>query len=276
MMKLFKKAFTIFSCTLLLFLSTPTFIHADIGPKPSVTITIENTDDRVYYATLLSKYESTGPESAYRGDNARYTPEDEQYEIWKAFVDYTDKDNFYFLQIYWNCTETDSFCWGYFPPDTFKVLLYFPDTNEFVVSDICERYAFDSYFNLNMDGTIQQAYDYSNETSNLVVRILLTILLEIGIAILFKIKQKDQLWYITKINVITQIGLNLALNAVNFYKGQWAFVFYYILLEILVFILEAIFYRKKLQKKAIPYAFIANVCSFVIGLWIAHIIPGIF
>ena len=178
MTKRFKKVFTILSCTLLLFLSTPLPIHADIGPKPSVTITIENADDRVYYATLLSKYESTGPESAYRGNNARYTIEDEQYTIWKAFVDYQDEDNFYFLQIFWECTEKDSFRWGYFPPETFKVLLYYPDTNEFIVSDICERYAFDTYYTFNTNGIITKSYNHSKETLNLIVRIVLTILLK--------------------------------------------------------------------------------------------------
>ena len=93
---------------------------------------------------------------------------------------------------------------------------------------------------------------------------------------LFKIKQKDQLVYIAIVNTITQIGLNILLNIINFYKGQWAFVFYYVLLEIAIIIIEAIFYRKKLQKIALPYACIANVLSFVFGLWIAHLVPGIF
>lgn len=271
-----KKLFIIVFSTLFLLISTPLPIHADIGPKPSVHVTIEGVGNQVYYATLLSKYESTGPESAYQGNNARYTMEDEEYPIWKAFVDYQDSDGFYFLQTFWECTDRHTFKWGYYPPETFKILLYFPQTNEFVVSDIHQRYAFESYFTMNVNNEVYQSYNYTKETMNLVIRIILTILLEIGIAFLFKIKQKDQLVFIAIVNTITQIGLNIALNVINFYKGQWAFTFYYALLEIAIIIIEAIFYRKKLQNKAVPYSFIANVLSFAFGLWLAHLIPGIF
>ena len=278
MTKRFKKVFTILSCTLLLFLSTPLPIHADIGPKPSVTITIENADDRVYYATLLSKHPSTGPNSAYDGTNARFQIEDEEYSIWKTFTNYQDSDGYYFLQVFWECTDKHTLKWGYFPPQSFKILLYFPETDTFIVSDIYERYAFETYYTMNVSNTeVIESYNFTLETFNLIIRIILTILLEIGIALLFKIKKKNQLLYITIINVITQIGLNVALNIINFYKGQWAFTFYYVLLEFLIILIESIFYKKILQNgKAFLYALIANLFSFGLGLWIAHLIPGIF
>ena len=78
------------------------------------------------------------------------------------------------------------------------------------------------------------------------------------------------------VNIITQIGLNVALNIINFFKGQWAFTFYYVLLEFVVLLTEAIIYKKASIKKATIYAMLANVISFIFGLWLAHIIPGIF
>ena len=63
------------------------------------------------------------------------------------------------------------------------------------------------------------------------------------------------------------------------------FTFNYVLLEILVFAIEAIAYALLLKKlsgkeqkpvKAVGYALVANAASFGFGLWLAHVIPGIF
>ena len=64
-----------------------------------------------------------------------------------------------------------------------------------------------------------------------------------------------------------------------------AFVFFYIVLEIAVFAIEAVIYSlsfKKFSEKEQPkgetvfYALAANGVSFALGLWLSHIIPGIF
>ena len=273
-----------FLCAITLFLSFIQPIHADIGPKPSITITIEGIEQKTYYATLLSQRKSTGPASVYDGTNARYTQEDAFYDIWNIFLDYQDTDGFYFLQEIWDCSDTNHFRWGYYPPETFKILLYFPDTQQFIVSDIYERYAFDSYYTIQISDTslsvcndVIKSYDYSLEIQSLLVRIVLTIALELIIALLMKISSKKDITYIAIINLITQVGLNLALNAINFYKGQYAFVFYYILLELAIIVIESICYKKKLStQKALSYSLVANICSFGFGLWLAQILPGIF
>jgi hypothetical protein len=42
---------------------------------------------------------------------------------------------------------------GYYPPEDFKILLYFPADDRFAVSEeACERYAFDSYYQVNLSG----------------------------------------------------------------------------------------------------------------------------
>ena len=77
-------------------------------------------------------------------EHARY--EEGEEEIWQAFVDYQDPDGFYFLQEIWDCSEAGLLDWTYYPPGTFKILLYFPDSGQFWTSPVYERYAFDSYF----------------------------------------------------------------------------------------------------------------------------------
>lgn len=288
----------ILSCILAIFLFiclTPLNVRADIGPKPSVTITVDGVEDGVvYYATLLSEKKSTGPASAYDGNYARYDSTDEEYDIWKKFVEYEDSDGYYFLQEFWECSGSDSFRWGYFPPTPFKILLYFPEYDSFAVSNIYNRYAFDTYYAADLEGVdirlagageelelirVRKNYDYTWEIVSLLARIVLTILVELVIALLFGLRKKNQLLFLTVCNVLTQVALNVLLNVINYNKGQWAFTFYYVLMEFAVFAIEAVAYKMVLQtgtKRLVAYAFVANAVSFVIGLWLAHIIPGIF
>ncbi|MBR3762777.1 MAG: hypothetical protein IKK59_08595 [Lachnospiraceae bacterium] len=284
-------------CVMFILGLMPVKAKADIGPKPSVTVTIRGLEDEVYYATLLSKHKSTGPASVYDGSYARYKSGDEGYDIWQKFVAYEDSDGYYFLQEFWNCSDKNEFRWGYYPPTPFKILLYFPEQDAFIVSGIYERYAFDTYYSVDLQGlhiesvtvdeTIiaEKCYDYSEELINLAVRIAATILIELVIALLFGLRTRKQLLLLTGVNVFTQVVLNVLLNIVNYNKGHYAFVFYYILLELLVFVIEALVYAVMLTRisngqtgkgKVVFYAFAANAASFGLGLWLAQVVPGIF
>ena len=166
-----------------------------------------------------------------------------------------DTNGFYFLQEWWECSESKCLNWGYYPPNPFKILLYYPKTNTFAVSEICQRYAFDSYYTIDMRGVTasrenetialpqpQRSYDYTWEMISLLIRILITILLEIVMAVVCGFREKKVLRLIIGINVLTQTVLNAALNMVNYLHGYQAFVLQYIFFEILVFVLEAILY----------------------------------
>ena len=284
-----KKIWAFLICIIMAVSMLPLFASADIGPKPSVSVTIEGAAGETYFATLLSERKSTGPASAYDGSYARYIADDEEYDIWETFVAYEDSDGYYFLQEFWDCTGKDSFRWGYYPPDPFKILLYFPEQDVFVSTGIYERYAFDTYYKVGLEDfevvSVEKTYDYSLEVMNLAVRIVITILVELLLALLFGLRSKRQLALLTGINVSTQIILNVLLNIINYNKGYFAFVFYYILLELLVLAIEAVVYGAVLRRekygtvsktRAIAYAFVANAVSFGAGLWIAQQVPGIF
>lgn len=266
--------------------------YADIGPKRSVEITFTGTEEEPYYATLLSQEPSTGPHSVWDGHSAAPDRYDEtEQEIWHRFTEYKDADGFYFLQQFWECSKTDSMHWGYYPPETFKILVYFPRQDVFLTSPVYTQYAFDSYFTADLSAasqgvfTARKSYDYTWEIISLLCRIVLTILLEIGAALCFGYRQKKQLLLILWVNAATQIALNLALNVINFKNGPWVFTFWFALLELAVFAVEAILYaaflvppesRKTGKKRAVIYAFAANAFSFVAGFAIARYIPGIF
>ena len=287
-----RKVFVFLMC-LVLMMAMPITASADMGPKPSVRIEFTGIEGETYYGTLLSLRDSTGPASAWNGnpDYAHYHPGDEGYDIWVKFVEYQDTDGYYFLQEWWDCSDTNQLNWTYYPPTPFKILLYFPETDSFYVSDIYERYAFDSYFSVDLSEyatspiTARQSYDYTWEVISLVARIVLTIALELAIALLFGYREKKALGFLAIVNVITQVVLNVALNIINYRSGSMGFTFAFICMEILVFAIEAITYKavlhrysekEKVNRRGVTYALVANTASFAIGLWLAHLIPGIF
>lgn len=300
-------------CVVMLAMLCPLSARADMGPKPSVRISFENLGDELCYGTLLSKRESTGPSSAWDGTeedarhnenpNGYYDYQPFGYTVWKAFVDFAETDDFYFLQEAWPISETKELAWTYYPPDEFKILLYFPNTGDFAVSGIYKKYAFDTYYTVDMDGAaigsveynqalstderIQayRSYNYRVETLSLLARIVATIAVEMVVALLFGFRRKRQLGLLIGVNAVTQVLLNLWLNLVNYRSGEMAFVACYVLSELLVFAMEAVIYgiwMRKCTKKPKPvwfyamYSFVANGVSFAAGLAVAHWIPGIF
>lgn len=287
-----KKLFCVIITAALLFSLLPLAVSADTGPKPSVRVDVNGIEGE-YYVTLLSYHSSTGPASAWDGNEeyAYYHEGDAGYDIWKKFVEYKDADGYYFLQQFEKCEGEDRYTWGYYPPSPFKVLIYVPETDEFFVSGAYERYAFDSYFTLTVNDaengvlTLERSYEMNAEMLSLIARIVLTVALEIGLVFAFGYTAKKQLVLISCVNVFTQIVLNVLLNIVNYYSGYYAFVFYYVFLELIVFALEAaIFYAflprlsEKPKKRAltVAYAAGANALSFALGMAVARIIPGIF
>ena len=173
------------------------------------------------------------------------------------------------MQQHYKVSDTNEIAWTYYPPGRFKILLYYPETGTFVSSGIYERYAFDTYYTVDMKGIdihdveyneelstnerieAYRSYEYCQEMIGLAVRIVLTIVIEMLVALLFGFREKKQLVILAVVNIITQILLNVGLNIINYNSGSMAFSIFYVLLEIVVFILEAILYCTLLKKASI-------------------------
>lgn len=273
--------------------------YADTGPKASVRVYFENMGGELCYGTLLSARESTGPSSAWDGveEHAQHN-EMKGYghlaldrATWQAFVDYEDADGYYFLQEGWKVSETGAIEWTYYPPSPFKILLYYPETGEFMTSGVYERYAFDSYFTVDMSESAEgllmakKTYQYGDELVSLLARIVITFVIEMAIALLFGFREKKQLLLLLTVNGGTQILLNVLLNIIDYNAGYIAFVLAYILFEVIVTIIEAVGYcvfmpkfslRQRRRWVYVVYAVVANYVSFHAGLFIASRLPGIF
>ena len=100
--------------------------------------------DGNFYVTLLSKTASTGPYSADHLDDIINSYSDAAAKsAFRKFAAYEDEDGFFFLgaMSYLDIGD-ETYRWGYYPPHTFKILIYFPGTDTFAVSPVLERYAF--------------------------------------------------------------------------------------------------------------------------------------
>lgn len=275
-------------------------VWGDTGPKPSVRVEFENMDDVLCYGTLLSERESTGPASAWDGDpdHARHNGmEGYEYQAldeatWQKFVDYEDADGYYFLQEGWIVSDEQELAWTYYPPNPFKILLYFPETDTFMTSGVYERYAFDSYFTVDMEQTdenglllAKRSYEYGPEIFALLCRMVITVVLEMAIALVFGFREKKQLLLLLGVNVVTQVILNVLLHCIYHQSGPWAAVFYYVIFELVVFAIEAVVYAiflRRLSSKpkrvwfCVLYAVVANLVSFIGGYQLGNLIPQIF
>ena len=291
----------LFACSFACLFAMPVPAYADTGPKPSVVVTFQNLKQKDCYVTLLAEEGNTGPHSVYDPSAGnKYISEDGTPEIWQKFVDYKDADGFHFLQFYRKLGSDGVFRWGYYAPTKeFKILMYFPDDNRFAVSrEIYRPYAFDSYFTVDAsalnaspvpNGTDIRAvksYNYAGEAWSLLARTVITIVIELLIALPFGYRSKQQLGFIALVNVATQLILNILLNLVNYQQGGLMYLLVYILLELFVLSLEAVIYSHSvtLVKYAKPdvklhpigYAFVANLASYAAGLALFLLIPVIF
>ncbi|WP_270526907.1 hypothetical protein [Longibaculum muris] len=262
----------------------PSRVFADTGPKPSVKITIHGLQEKAY-VTLLSKEASSGPFGVYENDeetdhfNNEFGPD----EVWKAFINYQDKDGFYFISYFQECTDT--FQWNYYPPNEFKVLIYFPESQSFITSSKSyERYAFESFYTISLDQQasfptqkgiheidmdIKKEIFFNEVTYHFIERVVVTILIELLIALCFQIKKKRELKIIVLTNIATQILLNFMLQMLSvYYISVFAFLCY-TLLEIAVIYIEAKIYQKYMKDHSkgelIGYATVANILSLLIG-----------
>ena len=288
-----KKLKKILILSLLIVISLgPTKAFADVGPKPSVNIEIENLPaDRDFYITLLAKEESTGPYSV--GNDLSAHNEYDLRQGYEKFKEIKDKDGYNFLAYLERHRGPGTFSWSYYPPKDFKVAIYDPEKNLFLISEPIKAYAFNSNFKMAYKDldlrdqvyyfedqmTLEKDADYLGEVKAFALRLALTIVIEYLVALIFFRPTAYQRKLIIKTNVLTQGLLNLGISFILYYLVFLAFFLIFIPLELIVFIAEGMIYKKKLNKnlpagkKEVPaylYAFLANLASGLGGYYLVR------
>lgn len=275
-----KKALVFISVMICAFLALGVNAFADMGPKPSVTVYVNGVeDDREYYIALIEEIQA----SRYNSTNT-----EGRDEVWNKIQEFSKTDGYCIADSpvsnpYNKLKGKDSARWGYYPPETFKILLCFPDNESFLVSGVQNKYSFVSYFTVDVKGdrlTVSQnggALGIAVEIGGLLIRIAVTVLIEVAIAYGFGYRGKPELRLILITNIVTQVLLNALIAFGDYGLGGLGAALALIVGEMFVFFVETVLYAVALPNlteiktgggRAVGYAFTANFASLVGGgIW---------
>ncbi len=276
--------------------------NADAGPKPSVVVELTGLEGRICWGTLLSQQESTGPYGRFHGGEAAEDPEEDRALNALLPLALADSDGFHLLDFAADCSSGE-LSWTYYPPHTYKIALWFPEEDALAVSGVYHRYAFDSYYRLDLSGVeltpggiveleaarLQRDYPYGASLLALAGRVALTLGAELLLALAFGLRTGRALKWVAGVNLATQLGLNLALELFTYCNGALEGMMailalpVYLAAEVAVTLVELRIYRRKLTgeqglsgRRITAYTWTANLCSFLTGVLLSFQLPSLF
>lgn len=284
-----KRLISLLACFALA-LAVPFAAFADIGPKPEVAVQTTGLSGDCW-VTLLAEETVIGPwHETEKGTVAAVEPE--EAPVLDAFDAFEDPDGYHFLQWFDRVQDASPATWSYMAPKHFKILFWFPESGSYAVTEKLDRYAYSAVYRVDFSGfdpaagevqtvAAQKNYDYAGEALGLAARFVLTLAVELLIALPFGYLKQQYLRVLLIANLATQLALNLALNLTAYYSGSLAMWVFYPLYELAVFIVEAVVFRLAFKPEAgkghpVLYAFVANAASYAFGLWLGNLVPALF
>lgn len=278
-----KRIYLVFLIAIAFLIVTPA-VKADTGPKPRAEYTLFNLEKSDYIVCIIYKGERWGPHANYK----KYENNVDYINL-KSLRLVDEKvvlpDYFYLLDIALNYYDTNKiiFKTGYlYPINNYKLLVYDILNDKAYFSNEINNYAFNSYYHYDFSKINGNEFEMESEGIKFVflnilffiVRLIITIGIELLIAIPFKFDKKSIIIIII-VNAITQVLLNLLLTFGYINQGKNIFLWiYYILIEVAITLIESIIYKRycKIKLKhhllVILYAFLANLVSFEISFLI--------
>lgn len=256
---------------------------ADMGPKPSTHITVHPGAGERVVLTLLAEAENDGPHWPVKAgeDPANWQAKNDiEREAWYAFRDHTDPDGFHF----WGEVFDGVVNWNYYPPERFKIAVYYPDYDVMLVSEeVYERYAFASSYRLNLpalgeqprsgtlDMILREETDLWEETAGFLFRVALTVAIELALAGLAGLRSGKGQKLILRTNLVTQVILNALLWIWYFFDGPMSAMGRLLLAELVVLLTEGAVYLRALsgehgRLRVALYTMAANLASAALGL----------
>ena len=263
---------------LLIFSIGTTTVSADMGPKPASYITIKGIEGE--YVACFAAKNAWGPNFDYEG----WIEYEMDYVKYNPIMEYKDEEGFKWITDYYKCNGESEIRFTYYCPEVYKIVIY--QNDQFLIAtEALEMYAYATYYEIDFstgtvtspeDIKVTKTYDYFSEIFNLIVRIVLTLAIELGLFFLFRLYTKRNFNVVLITNLVTQIFLNVAINISLYNSGYMDALFLLFALEFVVLIIEFITYQILLKEKKrwiiILYPIIANALSFGLGLFIFRFI----
>lgn len=271
-----KKTSLILVIVIICLMIIPQTVQADLGPKPSITVSAENLPLGTCYMDILV-------EESYEYDEDSYFLSEEydqelvnrlkMYEDngWRTSMTYDDSMLFGDIK----CKVENGLStmkYTYRVPDRFRIIVV-SDNGETVVSNIIERKNFDSlvYFDYET-GEAAEREMIPSLIIQFIFTCLLTLLVEGLVFILFRFSIKKNWLPFLLINIFTQIILTAGITLGMLMAGLFGAFIIYLLAEIVIFIIEAILFAVILKEhsigRRIAFVVTANFLSFLTGILI--------
>lgn len=263
-------------------------VSADIGPKSGVSIEIRGVE-QPYFLDLL-----------YPGEMSEYWREHAETEL-EGCLDFHDycasfipwllldfeEDGYISSWLYrgrptYHRQRDDHvYDYTYVPPREFKIILVFEDgtyvTSPVVVTRLFQtRLIYDlTDVDLATDftaaGTVNELVPVVGMTTDFILRVILTIGIEILVLFAFGYRLKHSYKLVIATNLVTQVTLTIFMFVMHWwYSPFFGEIFVLVIGEIFILAIELFIYIKWLKEKskarAGGYALVANLASFLIGL----------
>ena len=266
------KAFVLATMVVFALVAAAVCVSADTGPKPSITIKTNGTVGEKYYLDLLIECDNGYPNLK----DAEIAELDA--EMFKTLSEYTD-DGWYpaiahgtpaplFGTVVPEDDGTSRFSYVG-TPNRFKVIIV-TESGTVKVSGVVEKTVYQQVFSLDFaDMTVKTSQSAAKSyLIQFASTFFPTLIIEFLLLFAFGLSPKKYWWAIIAVNLVTQLFLTsvLACNPVILYGG---FIFFFVMLELVVMLIEAAAYLVIMKKerlwKRIVYAVTANVASAVVG-----------
>ena len=289
-----------FVCALLASLALTTFAFADSGPKPQLTVRVENAPQEPYYLDLLAEgdWDAENEDSTYGIDWSYYGKEDtldpdllallreNVPEGWHACVAQGTTGAPIQGELYAESTDALGnalHVFGYHGvPSTYRIILV-TQSGKVWLSEALERKV------LQSSVTVHWADDTENTTVTVpstVIGYLLqflatlvpTLLIEGILLLLFQYSWRQNWKAFLFVNILTQGLLAVASSSVTAHSGvsAWYLFFFFLPAELVVMLIEIYLYAGRglltghSRGRAALYAVTANFASAVLGYYLAE------
>lgn len=278
----------VLSCLTAVLLTAPAF--ADMGPKAQLTVKVENAPAELYYLDILAEGEPVD----------RTTSSTDDFEKEMAKMGVTDTKLYYDLMgkipAGWHgCISqgTDGppvsgkltgepengqmiHTFGYHPPQTYRLLLL-TQSGESFLSYVLRREVLQSSVTVDWaDKTVSVPPAWVGYLLQFLATFVPTLLVEGLLLVLFGFGRQRRNWLcFAAVNLITQgaLALLMANNTMNHGVTGWSLL-PFVMLEIVISLGEALLYARLLRGQsrgqAAAYGLAANVCSAVLGVYLAE------
>ena len=256
-------------------------VFADMGPKPQVTVRVENPPEGLYYLDLLVPYQDDYP-NLTEEERAAADP-----ELLKGLASLEDEGWYPALSGGTHIPLSGSLtgepdgeemvhAFGYAPPDSFRIILASEEGT--VVSDVVETHVFRSTvrFDAQTGETSQRswwlAYPFQYFTT-----LIPTLIIEGIVFLLFGFSLKQHWVFFLILNMSTQLLMYYIIWCADKVGAPVVGFFYFIYmipLEIFITIIEAVAYARcplgKSGKRRVLCAAAANAASCFAGFFLAE------